>query len=125
MKSEMKKHCFPESEFYEEISYFKVVFRNNMSIDYTFSEQVIGHESDTQSDTESDTQSVNNSTTEEVLDYCKKSRSAKEIREHLEISSKRYVAYKIIKPLINAGLLEYTNKTNINARNQRYITKIK
>ena len=40
---------------------------------------------------------------------------------YLKISSKRYVAYKIIKPLINHGKLEYINKKNINARNQKYV----
>ena len=40
--------------------------------------------------------------------------------EYLNITSKRYVAYNIIKPLINDGKLEYTNKNSINARNQKY-----
>ncbi len=76
-------------------------------------------ESDTQSDTESDTQSevFNN-----VLAFCKEPKTAKEIRNYLGISSKRYVAYKILKPLIDLSKLEYTNKKITNARNQRYVT---
>lgn len=48
--------------------------------------------------------------TEKVLEYCKESKTAKEIRDYLNISSKRYVAYNIIKPLIDMRKLEYTNK---------------
>ena len=55
-----------------------------------------------------------------VLKYCKEPRTTKEIMEYLNITSKRYVAYSIIKPLISAGKLEYTNKNSINARNQKY-----
>lgn len=48
--------------------------------------------------------------TEKVLEYCKEPKTAKEIRDYLNISSKRYVAYNIIKPLIDMRKLEYTNK---------------
>ena len=57
---------------------------------------------------------------EETLAYCIEPKTAKEIREHLKLTSKRYVAYNIIKPLISDGKLEYTNKNSINARNQKY-----
>ena len=56
-----------------------------------------------------------------VLKYCKEPRTTKEIMEYLNITSKRYVAYGIIKPLISAGKLEYTNKNSINARNQESV----
>ncbi len=67
---------------------------------------------------ESDTQSeiFNN-----VLEFCKEPKTAKEIRNYLDISSKRYVAYKILKPLVDCNKLEYTNKKR-NASNQRYVT---
>ena len=48
---------------------------------------------------------------EKVLNYC----------EILK-SSKTYVDDSIIKPLLKAGMLEYTNKKSIHARNQKYIT---
>lgn len=48
---------------------------------------------------------------------------AKEIRKYLGISSKRCVAYSILKPMVKAGMLEFTNKENKNARNQKYVTK--
>ena len=57
-----------------------------------------------------------------VLVFCKEPKTAKEIRNYLGISSKRYVAYKILKPLIGLNKLEYTNKKITNARNQRYVT---
>ena len=60
--------------------------------------------------------------TEKVLEYCKEPKTAKEIRDYLNKSSKRYVAYNIIKPLIDMRKLEYTNKKSINARNQKYKT---
>ncbi len=92
---------------------FKVVFRNEI-IDFKDSEQ--------QSDTQSGQQNSNQiNLYDKLLKFCKTPKTAKEIRMYLKISSKRYVAYKIIKLLINHGKLEYTNKKNINARNQKYV----
>lgn len=72
---------------------------------------------------QSDTQfTIATNITEKVLEYCKEPKTAKEIRDYLNISSKRYVAYNIIKPLIDMRKLEYTNKKSINARNQKYKT---
>ena len=142
MKREMEKYELPEPEFYEERGSFKVIFRNSMNFELdSISEQVGGQqniintiynmesdtESDTQSDTESDTQSDTESDTQSevfnnVLAFCKEPKTAKEIRNYLGISSKRYVAYKILKPLIDLNKLEYTNKKITNARNQRYVT---
>ena len=59
-----------------------------------------------------------------ILEFCKEPKTAVEIKKYLKIKSRQYVSSKIIKPLINAGSLEYTNKLNINARNQKYKTKI-
>ena len=55
-----------------------------------------------------------------ILEFCKEPKTAVEIKKYLKIKSRQYVSSKIIKPLINAGSLEYTNKLNINARNQKY-----
>lgn len=88
---------------------FKVVFRNEI-IDFKDSGQQSGQQ--------------NNKhivLSDKILEFCKTPKTAKEIRMYLKISSKRYVAYKIIKLLINHGKLEYTNKKNINARNQKYV----
>ena len=119
MKREMKKYGLPEPEFYEERDSFKVVFRNSNS----YIEQSVPL-CGPQSDTQSDTQNIYiNDKIGGILDFCKIPKTAKEIREYLNISSKRYVAYNIIKPLIDEGKLEYTNKNSINARNQKYKTK--
>lgn len=108
MKREMKKYGLPDPEFYEERDSFKVIFRNNVVSG--------GQQSDTQIIVEYEILN-------KVLNYCKTPKTAKEIRDYLNISSKRYVAYKIIRPLINDNKLEYTNKNSINARNQKYKTK--
>lgn len=117
MKREMKKYGLLEPEFYDERDSFKVVFRNKV-VDY------LGPQSGTQSSTQSDTQNnvLLQDVTTKVLDFCLEPRTAHEIREHIGISSKSYVATNIIKPLINNGLLDYTNKNSIYARNQKYIT---
>lgn len=57
-----------------------------------------------------------------ILEFCKEPKTAVEIKKYLKIKSRQYVSSKIIKPLINAGSLEYTNKLNINARNQKYLS---
>lgn len=119
MKREMKKYGLPEPEFYEERDSFKVVFRNSNSY-IEQSVPICGPQSDTQSDTQN---IYINDKIGGILDFCKIPKTAKEIREYLNISSKRYVAYNIIKPLIDEGKLEYTNKNSINARNQKYKTK--
>lgn len=88
-----------------------MIFRNNVN-------------NNQQSDTQSDTQfTIETYITEKVLKYCEEARTAKEIRDYFKISSKRYAAYNIIKPLINMEKLEYTNKNSINAKNQKYKTK--
>lgn len=61
----------------------------------------------------------------ELLEYCKTPKSAKEIRDYLQLKSRNYVNNKILKPLIRLNLLEYTNKQKINSSNQKYITKIR
>ena len=113
MKREMEKYGLPEPEFYEERDSFKVIFRNKGVNTAT--------QSDTQLRKESD---KSDKIINKILEYCVKPKTAKEIREHIGISSKRYVASNIIKPLINQGKLDYTNKNSINARNQKYVTII-
>ena len=50
-------------------------------------------------------------------------KSAKEINDYLGISSRSYVRINIIKPMIEEGILEYTNPQNITASNQKYVVK--
>ena len=58
-----------------------------------------------------------------VLEFCVNNRNLAEIKDLLKIKSRQYISTNIIKPLINEGKLEYTNKKSINARNQKYKTK--
>ena len=112
MKREMKKHGLPEPEFYEERDSFKVIFRNKSVKD------------DKQSGQQSGQQTTIESYKQKLLDYCKEAKTAKEIKEYLDIKSRQYVSTHLIKPLIDEGKLDYTNKNSVNARNQKYITVI-
>ena len=122
MKREMKKYGLPEPEFYEERDSFKVIFRNTP---ITENSQT-GAQTGAQAGAQIDVQNIEHITIDElkakVLNYCEIPKSSKEIREYVGLSSKTYVADSIIKPLLKAGMLEYTNKRSINARNQKYIT---
>ena len=58
-----------------------------------------------------------------VLQYCMEAKTAKEIRNYLGLKSRNYVNNAIIIPLIRNNLLDYTNKNNTKASNQKYVTK--
>ena len=134
IKREMHNFNLPAPEFYEERGSFKVIFRNNFELN---SEQVTEQVSEQVSEqvTEQVTEQVSEQVTEQVstlifkykelLKYCKTPKSAREIREYLQFKSRNHVNNKILKPLIRANLLEYTNKQKINSSNQKYITKIR
>ncbi len=115
MIREMKNYGLPEPEFYEERDSFKVIFRNTNVV---HSGQESGQESGQVSGQESQVLKYQ----KKVLEYCATPKSMVEIKTYLNINSRRYVREKIIKPLIDDGFLSYTNKNNINASNQKYIT---
>lgn len=110
MKREMKEYNLPAPEFYEERGSFKVIFRNH---------KISGHQSGHQNK-----QKVINLKEYKVivLKYCTTAKTAREIRNTLKMKSRQYVSSHIIKPLIEEGKLEYTDKKNIHAKNQKYIT---
>lgn len=118
----MKKYGLPEPEFYEERDSFKVIFRNTSVAENPQTGAQTGAQIGAQIGAQSMVHITIDELKEKVLNYCKIPKSSKEIREYVGFSSKTYVAYSIIKPLLKAGMLEYTNKKNINARNQKYIT---
>ena len=93
---------------------FKVVFRNEI-IDFKDSEQ----QSDTQSGQQNNKYIV---LSDKILEFCKTPKTAKEIKDYLNLKSRQYISSNLIKPLITQGKLEYTNKKSINARNQKYVT---
>lgn len=106
MKREMKNYGLLEPEFYEEKGSFKVIFRNKL---------VSGQQSGQQKIIIKDSKN-------EVLKFCIEPKTSLEIRNMLKIKSRQYVSTNIIKPLIDAGKLDYTNKNSINSKNQKYIT---
>ena len=112
MKREMEKYELPEPEFYEERGSFKVVFRNSMKFELDSISEQVGEQ-------------VSEQVLElynKVLAFCREPKSAKEIKEYLNIKSRSYISRKIINPLILKGKLEYENKKHIKASNQRYVT---
>ena len=111
MKREMKKYGLPEPEFYEERDSFKVIFRNK---------NVVHNKID--SGQQSGQQTTIEDNKLKILEYCIEAKTAKEIREYLNIKSRQYVSTSLINPLINDGKLDYTNKRSVNAKNQKYIT---
>ena len=122
MIREMRKYGLQDPEFYEERDSFKVIFRNklaNEQVGEQVGEQV----------SEQVSEQVGEQVGEQVLnyrklivDYCITPKSAKQIREYLNIKSRNYVADNIIKPLVRDGILVYTNKKHFNASNQKYKT---
>lgn len=112
MKREMKRYGLPEPEFYEERDSFKVIFRN---IETKPEQQVSGQVSGQVGGQVNEQQKL-------VLNFCIEQKSTKEIMALLGIKSRSYIREKVIKPLIEQGQLDYTNKKHINASNQKYIT---
>lgn len=102
----MKNYGLLEPEFYEEKGSFKVIFRNKL---------ISGQQSGQQKIIIKDSKN-------EVLKFCIEPKTSLEIRNMLKIKSRQYVSTNIIKPLIDAGKLDYTNKNSINSKNQKYIT---
>ena len=111
MIREMKKYGLPEPEFYEERDSFKVIFRNKNVV---HNEIKSGQQNGQQTTIEDNKL--------KILAYCEEAKTAREIREYLNIKSRQYVSTYLINPLISEGKLDYTNKKSINAKNQKYVT---
>ncbi len=108
----MKKYGLPDPEFYEERDAFRVVFRNSSGLQSgQVGEQVGGQ------------QIKITELQRKVLDYCVEPKSAKEIKNYLQIKSRQYISTNLINPLIKMELLDYVNKNSIKAPNQKYISK--
>ena len=105
----MKKYGLLEPEFYEERDSFKVIFRNTSVAENPQTGAQIG--------VQSMVHITIDELKEKILNYCKIPKLSRKIRGYVDFSSKTYVANSIVKPLLKAGMLEYTNKKNINARN--------
>ncbi len=90
MIREMKSYGLPEPNFYEERDSFKVVFRNSV----VYNESLSGAQSG---------EMVNDDKLNLILQYCDEPKSLNDISLLLNISSKRYIRERIIRPLINQG----------------------
>ena len=88
-----------EAEVIEAINYVRKYNTETNMIEVKTASNVVTNE-------QSDTQKSQLDIEKKVLDFCIEPKSAQEIRTYLNISSKRYVAYEIIRPLINCGKLE-------------------
>lgn len=57
------------------------------------------------------------------MKFCIVPKSISEICNMLNLNSKSYVREKVLRPLIEKGYIDITNKNSRNAKNQKYITK--
>ena len=119
MIREMKKYGLSAPEFYNERDSFKVIFRNSIK-NLVGGQEEWTRKVDKKSGQESKTIKHYK---ELVIKFCNKPRTSKEIREYLNIKSRQYVSSKILKPLIDEGKIEYTNKNGPRVKNQQYVTK--
>ena len=104
----MEDYNLPKPEFYDERGSFRVIFRNDFS--------------DNKYNNENEQETFIEKNKNKVLEFCVVPKSAKEIRNYLNIQSRRYVSINILQPLISEGKLSYTNMNNIKDKNQKYIT---
>lgn len=116
MIREMEDYNLPKPEFYDERGSFRVIFRND------FSDNKYNNENEKYLELNKKENIALDELKNEVLDYCITPRTAKEIKEYLNIKSRQYISSNIIKPLISEGKLSYTNMNNIKDKNQKYIT---
>lgn len=56
----------------------------------------------------------------QILEYCRVARTAREIAESVH-KNQTYLVGAYLGPLIKDGLLQYTNPSRPNARNQKYV----
>ena len=60
---------------------------------------------------------------EKILEFCKTTRTKKEISEHIGYKNLTYMTRTYIKPLLESGKLAYTIPGKPRSRLQKYITK--
>ncbi len=109
--NEMKAAGLPAPVFIARNGEFKVILRNNV-------EQINSGEN-TQTDNIK-TRLNNRSREENLLEFCCIPRSREEITEYMGFS-RYYVMEKIVKPLLESGLLEMTIPDKPKSKKQRYV----
>ena len=59
----------------------------------------------------------------EILKFCRKPKSRKEILDHVGYKNRTYLTRKFLKPMIESGKLAYTIPEKPTSRLQKYITE--
>ena len=59
----------------------------------------------------------------EILKFCRKPKSKKEILDHVGYKNRTYLTRKFLKPMIESGKLAYTIPEKPTSRLQKYITE--
>jgi len=58
-----------------------------------------------------------------ILDFCSIPRSRDEIMNHIGLVNREYFRKTVLKPLLEAGILEMTDKEHLKSKNQKYVAK--
>jgi ATP-dependent DNA helicase RecG len=109
MRKEMEATNLPAPEFINRNSEFTVILKND--IDKRLNTQ--GNSGIEKLKNLSDTEM-------KIYEYCKTSKTKKEISDHVELTY-NYTALELIKPLVERGVLRLTLPEKPRSKNQRYI----
>lgn len=58
-----------------------------------------------------------------ILEFCSIPRSRDEIMNHIGLNHREYFRKLILKPLLDAGILEMTDKEHPKSKYQKYVVK--
>lgn len=108
IRREMKAAGLPEPVFINQRNEFVVILYNN---DYV-------------SDLENENE-VQKESKRDLLEFCKKPRTRKEIAEYLDIETIFYAMKNYVQPLVDSGELELTIPEKPKSRNQKFVVPIK
>jgi ATP-dependent DNA helicase RecG len=61
--------------------------------------------------------------TKKIIDFCKIPRSREEIMSYVGLANREHFRKKILKPLLERGKLEMTDKEHPKSKNQKYVSK--
>ena len=68
---------------------------------------------------------VQKESNKDLLEFCKKPRTRKEIAEYLDIETIFYAMKNYVQPLVDSGELELTIPEKPKSRNQKFVVPIK
>ena len=61
--------------------------------------------------------------TKQIIDFCKVPRRREEIMSYVGLVNREHFRKKILKPLLESGKLEMTDKEHPKSKNQKYVSK--